>query len=190
MYFLWWDNWCFPSVLLLFSKFLWWAGINSITGNIYVRSPEVPLSFGIRSSCPGMMGRTLPEPWANILLSSHKSFPIGSTNILLWFAPLWSRTVFSFSAYLTLLLKLLFKFCLLKESPQFWESSNLPYSTMLVLFFFSFFATPTAYGSSQPGIKSKPQLRPMPQLQQCWIFNPLCLVRDQIALPQKTIPDL
>ena len=31
---------------------------------------------------------------------------------------------------------------------------------------------------SGPGIKSKPQLQPTPQLQQCWILNLLCWVAD------------
>ena len=31
-----------------------------------------------------------------------------------------------------------------------------------------------------PGIESQPQLKPMPQLWQCQIFNPLCRARFQI----------
>ena len=30
-----------------------------------------------------------------------------------------------------------------------------------------------------PGIESELELRPMPQLQQCWILNPLCQARDR-----------
>ena len=34
-------------------------------------------------------------------------------------------------------------------------------------FFFFFFGCSVAYGVSRPGIRSKPQFRPMPQLGQC-----------------------
>ena len=33
---------------------------------------------------------------------------------------------------------------------------------------------PKAYGVPRPGIKSKQQLQPKPQLRQCWILNSLC----------------
>ena len=33
-----------------------------------------------------------------------------------------------------------------------------------------------------PGIESELELRPMPQLQQCWILNPLCQARDQTCI--------
>ena len=42
------------------------------------------------------------------------------------------------------------------------------------LFFFSFFGCPMAYGIPGPGIRSKLQLRPKPQLWQLQIPNTLC----------------
>ena len=46
-------------------------------------------------------------------------------------------------------------------------------AVMFYFIFFSFLAAPLAYGSSQAGIKSEPELGPMPQLQQHQILNPL-----------------
>ena len=42
---------------------------------------------------------------------------------------------------------------------------------------------PAAYGAPGPGIRSEPQLLPMPQLWQCQIPNPLCWARDQTYIP-------
>ena len=44
--------------------------------------------------------------------------------------------------------------------------------------FFSFSATPKAYGNSWLGMESEPELQPMPQLQQCQMLNPLCQAKD------------
>ena len=49
-----------------------------------------------------------------------------------------------------------------------------------------FFHCPVAYGIPRPGIRSKPQMRPKPQLQQCQILNPLCQPRDWTCIP--TLP--
>ena len=43
---------------------------------------------------------------------------------------------------------------------------------------------PVTYGIPSSGIKSKPQCWPMMQLQQCWILNPLCQVRDRTCVLQ------
>ena len=40
-----------------------------------------------------------------------------------------------------------------------------------------------AYKVPRPGIRSKLQFSPKPQLQQCQIFNPLCQARDQPCIP-------
>ena len=53
----------------------------------------------------------------------------------------------------------------------------------LPIFFFFHFGHPRAYGVPRPGIWSKLQVQPMPQLQQCWILNPLCHTRDQTCIP-------
>ena len=50
-------------------------------------------------------------------------------------------------------------------------------------FSFSFFGLSMAYGIPRPGIRSKPQLWPTPQLWQCWILNPLCWAGDQYSRP-------
>ena len=41
-------------------------------------------------------------------------------------------------------------------------------------FCFVLFCHPTAYRVPRPGIRSEPQLQPMPQLRHHWILNPLC----------------
>ena len=41
-------------------------------------------------------------------------------------------------------------------------------------FFFFFFSTPQHMVVPRAGMKSELQLRPMRQLRQCWILNPLC----------------
>ena len=46
-----------------------------------------------------------------------------------------------------------------------------------------FLASPTAFRVPRPGIRSKPQLRPMLQLWQQWIFDPLCWARNQTCVP-------
>ena len=46
-----------------------------------------------------------------------------------------------------------------------------------------FFGRPTAHGVPRPGIRFQPQLWPMLHLWQCWIFNPLCGVRDRTCVP-------
>ena len=51
------------------------------------------------------------------------------------------------------------------------------------LFFFSFLAAPLHMVFLGPGIRSEPWLQPKPQLQQWWIFNPLCWVRDWTCVP-------
>ena len=45
------------------------------------------------------------------------------------------------------------------------------------------FGCPAEYGAPGPGIRSKLQLRLMPQLWQCWIPNPLCWARDGTCIP-------
>lgn len=52
-------------------------------------------------------------------------------------------------------------------------------SPIFVLFFY-FFWPP---GGAGPGTRSKPHLRPSPQLWQCWICNPLSLAGDQTCIP-------
>ena len=47
------------------------------------------------------------------------------------------------------------------------------------MYIFFFLAAPIANEVPRPEIKSKPQLRPMPQLQQCRILNPLFQARAQ-----------
>ena len=58
-------------------------------------------------------------------------------------------------------------------------------SMILWLFFPPFFwgGHPTASGVAGLGIRSKLQLWPMPQLQQCWILNPLCQAGDWACMP-------
>ena len=51
------------------------------------------------------------------------------------------------------------------------------------VFVFLFFGPLAADGVSRPGIKTKLQLQPMPQLQQCRIPNPLCQTRDWSYIP-------
>ena len=46
----------------------------------------------------------------------------------------------------------------------------------IAFLFFHFLAHPVAYGVPRPGIRSKLQLRSVPQLWQCWILNPLLLI--------------
>ena len=50
-------------------------------------------------------------------------------------------------------------------------------------FIFFFFGSLMAYGASGPGVRSKPQLRPKPQLWQHWILNPLCQAGDRTCVP-------
>ena len=52
-------------------------------------------------------------------------------------------------------------------------------SFFFFFFFFFHFSHPEAYGAPEPGIRSKLQLRPERQLQQCLILNPLCQAGDQ-----------
>ena len=40
-----------------------------------------------------------------------------------------------------------------------------------------------------PGIESEAQLRPVPQLRQCWILNPLHWARDCIYAAIELTPD-
>ena len=40
-----------------------------------------------------------------------------------------------------------------------------------------------------PGIESELQLRPMPQLQQRWILNPLSQARNRTCASSETMPD-
>ena len=50
-------------------------------------------------------------------------------------------------------------------------------------FFFFFFGCPAAHAVPGPGISSKLQLWPVPQLWQHWIlFNPLCPARNQTCV--------
>ena len=42
---------------------------------------------------------------------------------------------------------------------------------VLFNFFFFFFWLPLAYGIPGPGIRSEPQLQPMPQVWQCWALS-------------------
>ena len=60
--------------------------------------------------------------------------------------------------------------------PQVWpkERKNL---------FFSFSATPWHMEVSKPGMGSEPELRSIPQLQQCQIVNPLHHVRNSQKVP-------
>ena len=52
-----------------------------------------------------------------------------------------------------------------------------------LLFLIFFFGCLAAYGVSRPGIRSKLQVQPKPQLQQCQILNPLCRAGDQTCVP-------
>ena len=55
-------------------------------------------------------------------------------------------------------------------------SSSLPPS--FLPFFFLIFGQPWGIWHSWLGIRSKPQLRPKPQLRQWWILNPLCWILE------------
>ena len=48
--------------------------------------------------------------------------------------------------------------------------------SFLSVFLSFFLSCPVAYGVLGPGIRSQPQFRAKPQVQQCWILNPLCWV--------------
>ena len=50
-------------------------------------------------------------------------------------------------------------------------------------FFFFFFGCPVVHAVPLPGIRSKLQLQPKPQLWQCQIFNPMCQAGDQTGIP-------
>ena len=62
----------------------------------------------------------------------------------------------------------------LKQNIEYQNHQNHYCWFAFPLFFFFFFGHPMAYGVPGPGIRSKPQLQPKPQLWQCWILNPLC----------------
>ena len=80
---------------------------------------------------------------------------------------------------------------LFKLSKRHWEymGRHVPFRNFIYLFIFIFRATPMAYGSSwtrghiraaaiglhqsHSNNRSEPHLWPPPQLQQCWILNPL-----------------
>ena len=49
-----------------------------------------------------------------------------------------------------------------------------------------FFGHPMAYGFPGPGTIAKLE-QPMPQLQQCWILNPLCLAGDWTCCCRDTV---
>lgn len=49
------------------------------------------------------------------------------------------------------------------------------------LSFIFFLDSLVASGVPGPGVRSEPQLRPTPRLQQCWILTPLCRARDRTA---------
>ena len=50
-------------------------------------------------------------------------------------------------------------------------------------FLFFIFGCPTPYGVPRPGIRSKLQTQPKPQLRQCRILNPLCRAGDRTYVP-------
>ena len=52
-----------------------------------------------------------------------------------------------------------------------------PESLFIFILFYFFMAAPMAYGNSWASIESKPELQPIPQLQQCQIFLPTVLGR-------------
>ena len=76
-------------------------------------------------------------------------------------------------------------FCAISPSLLYWKlslkfgfgESGYSLETTFLSFFFFFFPFLAALQYmevSGPGIKSEPGLWPRPQLQQCWILNPLC----------------
>ena len=72
------------------------------------------------------------------------------------------------------------------QSPAcFWFSVSKKLTSSLFAFSFSFFSfdCSVAHGASGLGIRSKPQLRPMPQLWQYGILNSLFWARDGTCFP-------
>ena len=54
-------------------------------------------------------------------------------------------------------------------------------------FCFYFFGSPEAYVVNRPGIRSEPQLQPMPELWQCWILNLLCWQGIEPSAPETSL---
>ena len=78
------------------------------------------------------------------------------------------------------LLRLLSLPCRWSSSPCvfIWSSLYVYVCPNFPFFFFLFQLHPWHVEVPGPGIKSELQLQPMPQLQQCWICNPLHQTRD------------
>ena len=79
--------------------------------------------------------------------------------------------------------------CHVKQVPmygkfRFYFLNFLEFCSQIRIFIpFCFFSCPKVYGVPGSGIRSKLELWPMPQLQQCWILNPLCWARDGTCIP-------
>ena len=79
---------------------------------------------------------------------------------------------------------------LMQSISNIWVYFIVSIGLYISFFFLFFFATPQHMEVPRTGIKSELQLRPMPQLRQCWILNPLCHkweLLDYIFLENKYI---
>ena len=65
-----------------------------------------------------------------------------------------------------------------REWPKKWQKDQKKF-----FFYFYFFVAPWDMEVPGPGIRSKLQLQPIPQLRPCWILNPLCQTGDQTCVP-------